>query len=406
MKKGLLGVVALATLLLVGCSSDEEMANIESAARNAIDFNVAASSMETKATPIFNYSYLIKNQLDVFAYYSESGALYMGNPAGNDGIDIVYYKNSKWDYKNSLDKAYWPSRKLNFYAICPATIAEANRDNCNWLISGPKSNDDGTNSTNTVFCRLVDEYNPQRNEKTFNYDLMYATAFNYDKNTNDSKVKLTFKHALTQVIFKALTADSTMVGYVRSLKIKNLKNCGTFTIPTELTEENENYARNPKSSDWALVDSSYDSFSDCIEKEILINDKGSDPVRLSNIYKPLFVLPQISKAWSTTPTQPVSIAEADKNHETYLEISMKLIDDGKYLFGSETEYETVYLPFNTIHMDSYHHIEGWQPGYRYVYRIYFGGGYDAQGKLIQKGTTTIDTTVEERQSLISFACGN
>ena len=83
---------------------------------------------------------------------------------------------------------------------------------------------------------------------------------------------------------------------------------------------------------------------------------------------------------------------------------MKLIDkeNGKttYLFGSETEYETVYLPFNTIHMDSYHHIEGWQPGFRYVYRIYFGGGYDAKGQLIRKGTTkgtTIDTTVEEWQ---------
>ena len=385
MKKGLLGVVALATLLLVGCSSDEEMANIETAARNAIGFNVAASSMETKATPIFNYSYLIKTQLDVFAYYSESGALYMGNQA-NDGIDIVY-KNSKWDYNNSLDRAYWPSGKLNFYAICPATIAEANRDNCNWLIK---------NGTNTIFCRLVDEYNPQRKaNETFNYDLMYATAFNYDKNTNDSKVKLTFKHALTQVIFKALTADSTMVGYVRSLKIKNLKNCGTFTIPTELTEENGHYARNPKSSDWTLADS-YDSFSDCIEKEIQIHHKGSDPVRLSKIEKPLFVLPQKSKAWSTTPTQPVSIEEADQNHETYLEISMKLIDDGKYLFGSETEYETVYLPFNTIHMDSYHHIEGWQPGYRYVYRIYFGGGYDAAGKLIQK-SPKVEATVEEWQ---------
>lgn len=186
-----------------------------------------------------------------------------------------------------------------------------------------------------------------------------------------------------------------MRGYIRSLRIKNLKNCGTFTIPTELTEENGHYARNPKSADWTLEDS-YDSFSDCIEKEIEIHDRGSDPVRLSNIYKPLFVLPQISNAWSTTQTQPVSIAEADKNHETYLEISMKLIDDGKYLFGSETEYETVYLPFNTIHIDSNQHKEGWQPGYRYVYRIYFGGGYDADGKLIQKGTT-IDTTVEEWQ---------
>ena len=396
MKKGLLGVVALATLLLVGCSSDEEMANIETAARNAIDFNVAASSMETKATPIFKSSDLENTDLDVFAYYSDSGALYMGNQAGNDGIDIVY-KNSKCDYKNSLDMAYWPSGKLNFYAICPA-IAEVNRNNCNWLIK---------NDTNTVFCRLVDEYNPQREAKTFNYDLMYATAFNYDKNTNDSKVKLTFKHALTQVIFKALTTKSTMVCYIRSLRIKNLKNCGTFRIPTELTEDGH-YARNPKSSDWTLADS-YDSFSDCIEKEILINDKGSDPVRLSKIDKPLFVLPQMSKAWSTTPTRPVSIAEADKNHETYLEISMNLKDGETYLFGSEKDservYETVYLPFNTIHIDSNHDKEGWQPGYRYVYRIYFGGGYDADGKLIQK-SPKVEATVEEWQSLISFACGN
>lgn len=108
------------------------------------------------------------------------------------------------------------------------------------------------------------------------------------------------------------------------------------------------------------------------------------------------MLPQISNAWSTTPTQPVSIAEADKKHETYLEISMKLIDDGKYLFGSETEYETVYLPFNTIHIDSNNHKEGWQPGYRYVYRIYFGGGYDADGKLIRK-SPTVEATVEEWQ---------
>lgn len=105
MKKGLLGAVATTALIWVGCSSDEEMANIETSAQNAIGFNVAANSMETKASPIFNNSYFIKTDLDVFAYYSESGALYLGNEAGNDGIDIVY-KNSKWDYNNSLDRVY------------------------------------------------------------------------------------------------------------------------------------------------------------------------------------------------------------------------------------------------------------------------------------------------------------
>lgn len=54
MKKGLLGAVATTALIWVSCSSDEEMANIETAARNTIGFNVAASSMEVKASPIFN----------------------------------------------------------------------------------------------------------------------------------------------------------------------------------------------------------------------------------------------------------------------------------------------------------------------------------------------------------------
>lgn len=105
MKKGLLGAVATTALICVSCSSDEEMANIETSAQNAIGFNVAANSMETKATPIFKNPDFIKTDLDVFAYYSENGALYLGNAEGNDGIDIVY-KNSKWDYNNSLDRVY------------------------------------------------------------------------------------------------------------------------------------------------------------------------------------------------------------------------------------------------------------------------------------------------------------
>ena len=48
MKKGLLGAVATTALIWVSCSSDEEMENIETAARNTIGFNVAAISMEKK----------------------------------------------------------------------------------------------------------------------------------------------------------------------------------------------------------------------------------------------------------------------------------------------------------------------------------------------------------------------
>lgn len=60
MKKGLLGAIATTALIWVSCSSDEEMANIETAARNTIGFNVAANSIEVKASPIFDNSYFKK----------------------------------------------------------------------------------------------------------------------------------------------------------------------------------------------------------------------------------------------------------------------------------------------------------------------------------------------------------
>lgn len=34
----------------------------------------------------------------------------------------------------------------------------------------------------------------------------------------------------------------------------NTKTSGAFTIPTDLLEGNENYARNPKATDWAPKD--------------------------------------------------------------------------------------------------------------------------------------------------------
>ena len=83
---------------------------------------------------------------------------------------------------------------------------------------------------------------------------MYATAFNYDKSTYNTKVKLTFKHALSQVHFKGQTSNASLKADIQSITIKNTKTSGSFTIPTDLLEGNNNYARDPKASDWTLKD--------------------------------------------------------------------------------------------------------------------------------------------------------
>lgn len=50
MKKNLLMTAAMTAVLLTGCSTDEEIANIETSAKNAIGFNIVSNRAETKAT--------------------------------------------------------------------------------------------------------------------------------------------------------------------------------------------------------------------------------------------------------------------------------------------------------------------------------------------------------------------
>lgn len=365
MKKNLFMTAAAIAALLTGCSTDEEIANIETSAKNAIGFNIVSNGAETKATPI-NPGNLTTTDFDVFAFNSTTGDLFMGDHTqdsfAHDGVDIVY-KDSKWDYKNPADLAYWPSdgSKLSFYAISPATVAQDMLQLYMWNIHGPKS-DKG----NKISCSLVDEYGKA---KGTNYDLMYATAFNYDKSTYNTKVKLTFKHTLSQVIFKGQTSNASLKADIQSITMMNIKFSGIFSIPTESQTENSNYARDPKASDWNLHDSGSPFAAKLIANNIKIdNTEAKD---LSKTDEPILVIPQVLTPWSTK----VSIEETKNQHQSYLEISMKLTQKEQYVIGSASKYQTIYVPFNNG-------TEGWEPGKRYIYTLTFGGGYDKDGNLI------------------------
>lgn len=369
MKKNLFMTAAAIAALLTGCSTDEEIANIETSAKNAIGFNIVSNGAETKATPI-RPDNLTTTDFDVFAFNSTTGDLFMGTHQGtfgHDGVDIVY-KDSKWDYKNPADLAYWPSdeSKLSFYAISPATITEYDdRTRYLWLIHGPKATED-SEVTNKISCSLVDEYGKA---KGTNYDLMYATAFNYDKSTYNTKVKLTFKHTLSQVIFKGQTSNASLKADIQSITMMNIKFSGIFSIPTESQTENSNYARDPKASDWNLHDSGSPFAAKLIANNIKIdNTEAKD---LSKTDEPILVIPQVLTPWSTK----VSIEETKNQHQSYLEISMKLTQKEQYVIGSASKYQTIYVPFNNG-------TEGWEPGKRYIYTLTFGGGYDKDGNLI------------------------
>lgn len=61
---------------------------------------------------------------------------------------------------------------------------------------------------------------------------MYAIAKGQTKDTNSGKVKFTFKHILSQVVFKAKTQYDNMQVDINMIKIHNIKFSDTFTLPT------------------------------------------------------------------------------------------------------------------------------------------------------------------------------
>lgn len=376
MKKNLFMTAAAIAALLTGCSTDEEIANIETSAKNAIGFNIVSNGAETKATPI-NPGNLTTTDFDVFAFNSTTGDLFMGDHPqdsfAHDGVDIVY-KDSKWDYKNPADLAYWPSdgSKLSFYAISPATVAQDMLQLYMWNIHGPKS-DKG----NKISCSLVDEYGEV---KGTNYDLMYATAFNYDKTINNTKVKLTFKHTLSQVIFKGTTSNASLKADIKSIRMYNIKHSGKFQIPAELQVGSDNYARAPKSTDWTLEGSKHSVAAKMAGDNVLVDNTGVKD--LSKTDEPILVIPQVLTPWSTTTS-------TDDN--SYLEISMKLTQNGQYVIGSENEYKKIYVPFTNVDTNN---ATGWEPGKRYIYTLNFGGGYDDQGNPILT-PITFEPSVED-----------
>lgn len=360
MKKNLLMTAAMTAVLLTGCSTDEEIANIETSAKNAIGFNIVSNRAETKATIHGNGS--TNFDFDVFAFNHETGALFMGdqsNEYSHDGVEINY-NDGKWDYKNPADLAYWPTNSLDFYAVSPATFDQNLYANLTWLIH---SNEQKISYT------TIDEFGNSKGTK--NLDVMYAVAKNQVKGTNSGVVKLKFKHTLSQVLFRAKVQYESMVVTINEMKVHNFAHGGTFTIP-----EGE-----PAQSNWSGTTTWVGAYT--VKKagtDITVPTTGeTEPTWISTESDPMLFIPQQLTAWETTPGNAVSKDTGNENGHSYLEIVMKLTQNGQYLIGTESSYQKIYVPFTNVDANN---TTGWEPGKRYIYTLTFGGGYDDGGKPI------------------------
>lgn len=355
MKKVIFGTALASMALLSACSSDNELANVETTANNAIGFHVVGNKAETRATPITPDN-LTTTDFNVFAYKNNNGAdgdIFMGDNGHDHGLKgvTIKYKNNQWDYDNPADLHYWPKDgSLNFYAVSPASIGSTTI--YSWDIQ---------KETKTITYSCFDEYN--RTDGKANPDVMYAIAKNQTQSIKAGKVNLNFQHILSQVVFQAKTVNSDMEVDIKDIKIKNFRVGGTFTIPTD--------GSSPSQSNWALGDVWKLTAFTVITKSDAdpIKITGTEATEISND-KPMLFAPQSLTGWDVVAHK--TIDDADTNGESYLIINCKIKQKNDYLHGTETQYKELYVPFGT----------SWDPGKRYIYTLIFGGGYGKDGHSI------------------------
>lgn len=337
---------------LSGCS-DTELASIDTAQeKTPIGFHTVGSQMGSRAT-IINNGEITKTDFKVYAF-DKDGQAFMGNNDTDDnvmdhnGVRIMYDQiNNTWKYENDADIRYWPENTpLDFYAVNPGpVVTEANeydlKAHYNWKINKEKQQ---------ITYSCFDEYKVAGGNQ--NLDVMYAVAKN-QTNSKGGKVKLAFKHILSQVLFKAKTNDDKLEVEINGIKFHNFQLGGTFTIPTG----------DPQRTDWSQPGSAQNTFTVGMDGTAKFTNTGIDVFT-----KPMLFVPQVLSPW--VPSKK-NIAEADIAKLTYLEISCRIKQNDTYLFGKD-DFKTLYVPFSAT----------WEPGKRYVYTLIFGGGYTNQGEPI------------------------
>lgn len=353
MKKVIFGTALASMALLSACSSDNELANVGTTANNAIGFHVVGNKAETRATPITQDN-LTSTDFNVFAYKNNNGTdgdIFMGDKENDNhlyGVRIKYEtETNKWVYNDPNELRYWPTTALNFYAVNPGST-----NFFSWNFTNEKKQITYTCSDEYVKNSKGECYNPK------NIDAMYAVTKNQTQIDNNGIVKFNFKHILSQVVFQAKTQYANMEVEIKALSIHNFYFGGTFTIP-----EGE-----PSQKDWAPTTISYQRTGFTAVTDESIKVAKTDEVTNISTQGPMLFIPQRLTEWDLKG----NIDATTTANQSYLKITCKIKQSGAYLFGSDSEYKDLFVPFGA----------DWQPGKRYIYTLIFGGGYDKDGHSI------------------------
>lgn len=355
MKKIILSVAAISSLMFASCTNDADQISEAQKEQNAIAFS--SYSMLSKGAPIVNN--------DAFAKIGSSFEVvgFLSDPAGQYMKAQISHNSTNWGYANLLDKAYWPenSKTLTFYAVAPyADFYPAKNGNGIAYAAGAAT------ATYTIPTITSDQQ-----------DLMYASTAALSKPASGGNVTLPFKHALNQIHFKAKTESKNLFVDIdaNGIELCNINSKGTFTFPGA-----------GGSGSWESQGAPTTFVATSIAKTINTNSESLSAIEVSSAADVLMLMPQSLTAWN--PAGKVN-ATGENQTGAYLKINCKLytkVGDQKVYFHGGTEaYAALYIPFSGTGMND--------QGQKITYTLIFGGGYTDPGEPILT-PITFDTTVE------------
>lgn len=349
-------------LAAVSCSN-EEVVSVNNDA-NEIKFAVTAENA-TRAADAFCNAFM-PGDFDVWARVN----------------DLEYFANVHYTRDGETSSTYkaeggkvhfWPTTgtDVKFWAAKNHNVGGT----FNWT-------SDGTSSP-TI------EFEPAKTASA-QHDLLYAYTIqsrpDYNKN---GVVEMNFRHALSQIVFKAKVSNPTIKVQIDRVEVCRIKGKGTFTYPTTVTDQNwETHANADKTNDenrywdnYTVTDADFDTekFTTAVTiaynetKNLTEETRTEDGHKTTRDFKhSLLLLPQETAAWShtagttgtgvDTPVSPATTATG-----AYFLVHCKIwnvseSDNELLLWGSDAATEAVAIPVAI----------NWLPGRKYIYTFNFG----------------------------------
>lgn len=289
---------------------------------------------------------------------------FMGGPTA--GLAHAWDGTNNW-YKAAADY-FWPEYALNFVALTPQTGGGIGTIGISQAAAATPGSPSKPVMTVAVDVPLTTESNGTYGTDT-QKDIMIASIEDQSAITDGTSAALTFKHALSQIVFKGGVDAKTTIhkAVVKSIKLVNIASDGTITYTASSDafeagawgDKTKTYAANIVNADVTAKIGNDDSADDETPNAITGQDNNAD----GRAYQ-MMIMPQTSVTCEGVGTQGVNVSQKDApSAGTYLLVNADLYANGDNVNKVISNATNVYIPLEST---------TWAPGYKYTYLLKFG----------------------------------